>query len=63
MSNFQNTFETRRLSFISDFPICMTIPLSIKRNKIKDQIINEDKYANKKYTKEVITTKHKQMFI
>ena len=28
MQNFQNTFETRKRSFISAFSICMTVPLS-----------------------------------
>ena len=28
MRNFQDTFETRKLSFICAFPICMTVPLS-----------------------------------
>ena len=27
MPNFQDTFETRKRSFISDFSICMTVPL------------------------------------
>ena len=27
MRNFQNTFETRKRSFISAFSICMTVPL------------------------------------
>ena len=28
MSNFQDTFETRKRSFISTFSICMTVPLN-----------------------------------
>ena len=28
MRNFQGAFETRKQSFISDFSICMTVPLS-----------------------------------
>ena len=28
MQNFQDTFETRKRSFISVFSICMTVPLS-----------------------------------
>ena len=27
MQNFQDTFETRKRSFISAFSICMTVPL------------------------------------
>ena len=27
MQNFQNTFKTRKRSFISVFSICMTVPL------------------------------------
>ena len=27
MGNFQDTFETLKRSFISDFSICMTVPL------------------------------------
>ena len=30
MQNFQNTFETRKRSFISAFSICMTVPLNKK---------------------------------
>ena len=29
MRNFQDTFETRKRSFISAFSICMTVPLNI----------------------------------
>ena len=28
MRNFQDTFETRKRSFISAFSICMTVPLT-----------------------------------
>ena len=28
MRNFQDTLETRKRSFISDFSICMTVPLN-----------------------------------
>ena len=28
MQNFQDTFETRKRSFISGFSICMTVPLN-----------------------------------
>ena len=28
MRNFQNTFETRKRSFVSAFSICMTVPLT-----------------------------------
>ena len=29
MRNFQDTFETRKRSFICSFSICMTVPLSL----------------------------------
>ena len=29
MRNFQDTFETRKQSFISAFSICMSVPLSL----------------------------------
>ena len=35
MRNFQNTFETRKRSFISVFTICMTVPL-IKSRYLAD---------------------------
>ena len=31
MENFQDTFETRKQSFISAFSICMSVPLKSKR--------------------------------
>ena len=35
MRNFQDTFKTRKRSFISTFSICMTVPLKIvQRNDI-----------------------------
>ena len=40
MRNFQDTFETRKRSYISAFPVCMTVPL-----KHPFQIFqNEEKY-------------------
>ena len=30
MRNFQDTFETRKRSFISAFSICMAVPLSYR---------------------------------
>ena len=30
MRNFQDTFETSKRSFINDFSICMTVPLTMK---------------------------------
>ena len=33
MQNFQDTFETRKQSFIGAFSICMTVPLTIFRNR------------------------------
>ena len=32
MLNFQDTFETRKPSFISAFSVCMTVPLKIAMN-------------------------------
>ena len=32
MLHFQDTFETRKRSFISAFSVCMTVPLSIPLN-------------------------------
>ena len=29
MRNFQDTFETRKQSFVSAFLICMTVPLNV----------------------------------
>ena len=37
MQNFQDTFETRKRSFISAFSISMTLPL---RNKNEEQLVN-----------------------
>ena len=31
MQNFQDTFETRKQSFLSDFSICMTVPLKYRK--------------------------------
>ena len=33
MRNFEVTFETRNLSFISAFSICMTVPLKLLKNE------------------------------
>ena len=38
MQTFQDTFETRRRSFIGAFSICMTVPLRIK-SALLDPII------------------------
>ena len=35
MRNFQDTFETRKRSFISAFSISMTVPLKYLQNKAK----------------------------
>ena len=32
MRNFQDTFETRKRSFISAFSICMAVPLNLENN-------------------------------
>ena len=34
MQNFQDTFETRKQSFINTFSICMTIPLTLLMMKV-----------------------------
>ena len=33
MRNFQDTFETRKCSFISAFSICMTVPLRTNNHR------------------------------
>ena len=33
MQNFQDTFETRKQSFISTFSICMTVPFMIMKTE------------------------------
>ena len=35
MQNFQDTFETRKRSFISAFSICMTAPLNLSENSFQ----------------------------
>ena len=35
MRNFQDTFETRKQSFISAFSICMTVPLKFENGQRK----------------------------
>ena len=39
MSNFQDTFETRKRSFISAFSVCVTVPLSM--NNYVTRMFNE----------------------
>ena len=49
MRNFQDTFETRKRSFISAFSICMTVPLRSKlRNKYLIQKSEESRLLYKK---------------
>ena len=49
MRNFQDTFETRKRSFISAFLICMTVPLRSKlRNKYLIQKSEESRLLYKK---------------
>ena len=38
MRNFQDSFETRKRSFISAFSICMTVPLSKNPKILFEQI-------------------------
>ena len=45
MQNFQDTFETRKLSFLSAFLVCMTVPLIqewIDVYIILDMVIKKD---------------------
>ena len=35
MQNFQDTFQTRKQSFISAFSICMTVPLTFSKSLLK----------------------------
>ena len=39
MRNFQDTFETRKQSFSSAFPICMTVPLTFYHLKLGKKAI------------------------
>ena len=34
MRNFQDTFQTRKGSFIDTFSICMTVPLKVMNNEV-----------------------------
>ena len=38
MQNFQDTFETRKRSFISGFSICMTVPLDKGFSRIWNEV-------------------------
>ena len=38
MQKFQDTFETRKQSFISAFSICVTVPLSISVSRTEINI-------------------------
>ena len=49
MRSFQDTFETRKRSFISAFSICMTVPLTkhgLLVNQIKNALLPEKITAN-----------------
>ena len=39
MQNFQDTFKTRKQSFISAFSICMTVPIKLFKQRISRLII------------------------
>ena len=39
MRNFQDTFETRKRSFISTFSICMTVPLKKVSAKLLSDLV------------------------
>ena len=41
MQNFQETFETRKRSFIVAFSICMTVPLSNTKATFEAQFMKE----------------------
>ena len=51
MRNFQDTFKTRKRSFISAFSICMTVPLNISE---KDYVFINDKVNRYRKLKEGI---------
>ena len=44
MQNFQNTFKTRKRSFISAFSIYVTVPLTLLTDKI-DEGFESGKYT------------------
>ena len=47
MRNFQDTFETRKRSFISAFSICMTVPLRRNADLSVTRARGENKYRHK----------------
>ena len=48
MQNFQDTFETRKRSFISAFSICMTVPLNYFKYESSWKLANHNgKIKNK----------------
>ena len=59
MRNFQETFETRKRSFISAFSICMTVPLKNNTGVLVAQIANEVKeiLKNKRFSRTTETIK------
>ena len=50
MRNFQDTFETRKRSFIGAFPVCMTVPLM----QLIDQISFNINTRNKLFLKRIL---------
>ena len=48
MRNFQDTFETRKRSFISAFSICTTVPLIMTKSLGSDKNYNHRKIRLRK---------------
>ena len=46
MRNFQDTFETRKGSFVSDFSVCMTVPLNTRKksNKLEQSTLEKTSF-------------------
>ena len=58
MQNFQNTFETRKGSFIRTFSICMTVPLTSENDTQESLYDTEDIAVSKKARKKCDTFKN-----
>ena len=58
MQNFQNTFETRKGSFIRTFSICMTVPLTSENDTQESLYDTEDIAVSKKARKKCDTSKN-----
>ena len=51
MQNFQDTFETRKGSFISAFSICMTVPLKSNLSNSEPKLVNYRDYKKFSFEK------------